>query len=78
MFVPPRMGPYPVIEVRIAGALGRVRAGLRPVSEPTKHFVTDHGAQFVGEALQNLITSLDLGHRKAAIGEHGSIAVERL
>jgi transposase InsO family protein/transposase len=44
-----------------------------------KHFVTDHGGQFLGSTLQALITSLDVDHRKGAVGEHGSIAItERL
>lgn len=44
-----------------------------------RHFITDQGRQFVGDAVQNLVVSLEIGHRTGAIGEHGSIAIhERL
>jgi transposase InsO family protein len=46
---------------------------------PPRHFVSDHGAQFTGEAFRAHIRSLDIRQRFGAVGQYGSIAiVERL
>lgn len=46
---------------------------------PPRHFVSDQGAQFTGEAFRTRLRSLGIRQRFGAIGQYGSIAiVERL
>jgi putative transposase len=46
---------------------------------PPRHFVSDQGAQFTGEAFRAHIRSLGIRQRFGAVGQYGSIAiVERL
>lgn len=44
-----------------------------------KHFVSDQGGQFLGEAFGAALAAHGIGHRIGAVGQHGSIAlIERL
>ncbi len=40
-----------------------------------RHFVSDHGGQFVGEAFQAALAQTGTDHRLGAVGQHGSIAI---
>jgi transposase InsO family protein len=44
-----------------------------------KHFVSDQGGQFMGDALGTALAAKGVDHRRGAVGQHGSIAIiERL
>ncbi|MFA6958487.1 MAG: DDE-type integrase/transposase/recombinase [Thermoanaerobaculia bacterium] len=42
---------------------------------PPRHFVTDRGSQFTGEAFVSTLRDLGVAHRFGAIGKSGSIAI---
>lgn len=44
-----------------------------------KHFVSDQGGQFLGDAFEAALADRGIDHRRGAVGQHGSIAIiERL